>query len=476
MSAKLFAIELFKISSKSIPVLDDRLFVHCPLTQSALENMLTQRNSSYSGTGRAEQWLIRQKLNMHHVWWAIVSVVNLGLLITLQNAESLPYFSGAFSVGNLLLSTLIRNELILHGLYRLAVAVSKRITLGKYYTNASVHYIGGVHVACAAWGVVWLLINILHHLNHWNHPILAVTSWTLLILLLIITLTSTPSFRHRFHNIFEKIHRYGGWTCLAILVLHVVSLQSSIDSNSEYSLNTALSNSMILMTALIIVSVFLPWITIQRFDRFTVHCPSLGVLVLSIPGRADIGTFARISTDLVEWHSFSVARMYFDQQTGESKIQLIIATAGDWTKSIIDRVYQGNVPKQIWVRRVKPPGFMFSINAYSRVLVIATGAGIAPVLPYVAKNGDKLRLLWIGNDHQATYGEEIWSMITAHPHLKIYDTGVHGRPDAGQLTLQTVKEFRPQAVFCVSNKAVTQAVVQACLAKGIPAYGATWDS
>lgn len=170
---------------------------------SLLENMLTQRDLSQRRARRTEQWLIRQKLNMHYVWWAIVSVINLGLLIACQSTESLPYFSGAFSIGNLLLATLIRNELILHGLYRLAVAVSQRIELGRYYINTSVHYIGGVHVSAAIWGIVWLLINILQHLNRWSHLILAATSWTLLVFLLCITLTSTPLFRYKFHNAFE---------------------------------------------------------------------------------------------------------------------------------------------------------------------------------------------------------------------------------------------------------------------------------
>jgi hypothetical protein len=34
-----------------------------------------------------------------------------------------------------------------------------------------------------------------------------------------------PIIRRRFHNIFEHIHRYVGWTCLIILIIHVVFLQ-----------------------------------------------------------------------------------------------------------------------------------------------------------------------------------------------------------------------------------------------------------
>ena len=149
---------------------------------------------------------------------------------------------------------------------------------------------------------------------------------------------------------------------------------------------------------------------------------------------------------------------------------------GDWTKSLIRQVEKGKLPEKLWVRRVKPPGFMFSINAYSRVIVIATGAGIAPVVPHVIENGHKLHIVWIGNNHQQTYGQEVFSLLDSHPRCNIYDTGVHGRPDVGQLAIQAFGDFKAQAVFCVSNQTLTKNVVQACLSKGIPAYGATWDS
>lgn len=115
------------------------------------------------------------------------------------------------------------------------------------------------------------------------------------------------------------------------------------------------------MIALMVFSIFLPWISVQCFDNFRMHCPSEGVLVITLPGRADVGTFARISLDGIEWHSFSVAGTSFSKQTDESEIHLIIGAIGDWTKNLIRQVEKGNLPKRLWVRRVKPPGFMFSI-------------------------------------------------------------------------------------------------------------------
>lgn len=430
--------------------------------------------------------MFKQNFNMHVFWWILVSLVNILLLVIFYDTLYLTDISTTiFSVSNILVAILVRNELILHLLYRLAVWTSVKIVYGKYYLNSSVHYIGGVHASCATWGFLWLIVDEFQQLGNpsdplsmaiSNDPVSIATSSILLTLLFIIIITAIPPFRHKFHDTFEISHRYLGWSCLIILVLHQIRFQFIIALNQAYPLETLLTNPVLLTIALMIFSIFLPWISVQCFDNFRMDCPSVGVLVVTLPGKADVGTFARISLDGIEWHSFSVAGTSFNKQTAESEIHLIIGAVGDWTKNLIRQVEKGNLPKRLWVRRVKPPGFMFSINAYSRVVVIATGAGIAPVIPHAIENSHKLCIVWIANEHKQTYGEKLWSLLNSHPRCNIFDTGIHGRPDVEQLAIQAVRDFRAQAVFCVSNQAVTKKVVKACLEKGIPAYGATWDS
>ena len=430
--------------------------------------------------------MFKQNFNMHVFWWSLVSLVNILLLVSFYQTIYFTDLSTAiFSVSNILVAILVRNELILHFLYRLAVWTSVKIVYGKYYLNSGVHYIGGVHASCATWGFLWLIVDVLQQLGNPSDPLSMVTSSDpisiatssiLLTLLFIIILTAIPPLRHKFHDTFEISHRYLGWSCLVILVLHQTRFQFILALNQAYPLESLLTNPVLLMIALGIFSVFLPWISVQCFDNVKWHCPSEGVLVVTLPGQADVGSFARISLDGIEWHSFSVAGMNFYKQTAESEIHLIIGAVGDWTKNLIRQVKKGNLPKRLWVRRVKPPGFMFSINAYSRVVVIATGAGIAPVIPHVRENGHKLSIIWVANEHEQTYGKELWSLLDSHPRCNIFDTGIHGRPNVEHLAIQAVQDFRAQAVFCVSNKAVTEKVVKTCLDQGIPAYGATWDS
>ena len=41
----------------------------------------------------------------------------------------------------------------------------------------------------------------------------------------------------------------------------------------------------------------------------------------------------------------------------------------------------GQAPARLWVRRMRGYGFMYHAQAYRQVLIVATGAGIGPVLP-----------------------------------------------------------------------------------------------
>lgn len=56
------------------------------------------------------------------------------------------------------------------------------------------------------------------------------------------------------------------------------------------------------------------------------------------------------------------------------------------------------------------------------------------------------------------------------------DTRKHGKPDLVKLTLKMVKEFDAEAVGVISNQTLTEKLVYNLNARGIPAYGAIFDS
>ena len=56
------------------------------------------------------------------------------------------------------------------------------------------------------------------------------------------------------------------------------------------------------------------------------------------------------------------------------------------------------------------------------------------------------------------------------------DTRTYGKPDMVKLTYRLVKEFNAEAVCIISNQKLTEKVVYGMMSRGIPAFGAIWDS
>ena len=56
------------------------------------------------------------------------------------------------------------------------------------------------------------------------------------------------------------------------------------------------------------------------------------------------------------------------------------------------------------------------------------------------------------------------------------DTRKNGKPDMVKLTYRLVKEFDAECVCIISNQKLTQKVVYGMTSRGIPAFGAIWDS
>lgn len=58
----------------------------------------------------------------------------------------------------------------------------------------------------------------------------------------------------------------------------------------------------------------------------------------------------------------------------------------------------------------------------------------------------------------------------------ILDTRKYGKPDMVKLTYRLVREFNAEAVCIISNQKLTRKVVYGMVSRGIPAFGAIWDS
>lgn len=76
-----------------------------------------------------------------------------------------------------------------------------------------------------------------------------------------------------------------------------------------------------------------------------------------------------------------------------------------------------------------------------------------------------------------TFGKGIMDDVyNADPGAIVHDTKKQGRPDLVKLTWNAVQDFNAEAVIVISNEKLTKKVVYGMETRGIPAYGAIWDS
>lgn len=117
------------------------------------------------------------------------------------------------------------------------------------------------------------------------------------------------------------------------------------------------------------------------------------------------------------------------------------------------------------------------VPLFRRVLLVATGSGIGPCAPSIFAESTSIRLLWTAPNVRKTYGDEfVDAILEKEPGAVIYDTRTHGKPDMVKLAHRLFQEFEAEAVCIISNKALTDKVVYGLSSRGVPAYGAIWDS
>jgi len=114
---------------------------------------------------------------------------------------------------------------------------------------------------------------------------------------------------------------------------------------------------------------------------------------------------------------------------------------------------------------------------FKSVVYVATGSGIGPVMPHLLAARLPIQLIWSTRSPRKTYGDEwVDEILRAQPGALIWDTDERGKPDLVQLAYGAVQASGAEAVICIANQRLTQQVVQELEARGIPAYGAIWDS
>ena len=367
----------------------------------------------------------------------------------------------ALTLVNFAAAVLIRQQNVLNLLYGLAGRGSRTWPLWIRWSVSKVHHVGGIHAGAALAGTAWLLAFAAAATATRAHDPAAVDITTLALLyglvglMLLVVLCAAPPVRRRAHNVFELSHRFCGWTAIGLfwaLTLHV---------GSDWQVS---------VLAVLTLSVASPWLKLRRVP-ITVERPSGHAVIVHFdhgvtPAFASGVAISR--SPLREWHAFATVAT-----PGRSGYRLLISRAGDWTGRFID-----DPPSHVWVRGIPVSAPMAKVALlYQRVVYVATGSGIGPILGQILADRVPATLVWSTRDPRSTYGDALVDEVeAAQPDAVIWDTTERGKPDLAELTRRACREFGAEAAFVVSNQSTTRRLVHQLERRGIPAFGPIWDS
>lgn len=408
--------------------------------------------------------------SLYRRFFTIVLVANVvAILITVRFSKEGKQLEnlGTAVAANLAAAVLMRQDHVVNLLFTVACAVPVSWPLWLRRNCAKVYHIGGLHSGCAIAATFWLLLFSIAGSVMQTSVVVQVVSYLILALLLAIIGTAHPDFRAKLHNRFELMHRFAGWTALALFWIQVVLLVDSLRGDSPLGIALTRSPAFWLL-AIATSSVALPWLNLRKVTvRSDVLSPHAVRLYFDYCTPV-VGTAVRLSnTPLAEWHAF--ATIAKPQEKGFS---LLVSNAGDWTSHQIK-----TAPTKIWVRGVPACGVLRIAPLFKNIVLVATGSGIGPCLPVIYARKVPARIFWSTPNPEKTFGGEIIQAIkNADSDAVIHNTKTMGRPDMVAITYRLLRESGAEAVCVISNKKLTQMIVYAMESRGIPAFGAIFDS
>lgn len=440
---------------------------------------------------------------------------------------------------NILAALLVRNEHVVNAFFTIFGSWPKKLPLPVRRTFAKVYSYGGIHSGCSIAATLWYIVFLALMMKDFATAeqsmvrcCIYVVSYTVIVLLCLIIAFALPRVRVCMHNWFEGMHRFMGWT--AILLFWVQTFLLAVDTASTQNLPF----SMVLATTptlwiLVVITLLIayPWTRLRLRDVeaevLSDHCVKLNFkytnvqygqavrlsdaplrethafavipnpVVPETPSRGhDSGARTPICTDITAREKSTAlstttlphASPFPDSERGFS---VLVSNAGDWTRKIIRKP-----PTRIYTRGVPQYGVLRIAGLFSPVLVVATGSGIGPCLSlFVQRPDHPVRIIWSAPCPVETYGQGVVDLIyRADPGAVVIDTKKTGRADLLGLAWRVWQGSRKgaesldafgksatgkgkcEAVVVISNQAVTRKVVYGLESRGLPAYGAIFDS
>lgn len=376
---------------------------------------------------------------------------------------------------NLAAAVLVRQQFVINALAWLVTRpptswpLRLRWMLGKYY------HFGGLHVGAAVAGTLWYLVLVVSLFRDAavgvgeasnGHMAVAVTIVTLLAVMIVMAL---PRLRAAQHDRFEVSHRFCGWVVLVLVWINT-TLLVDIHRGGESLIEALLAAPSFWLVALTAVLAIWPWLLLRRVP-ITYEQPSSHAVIVKLDHGVTpaVGTTRPISRDpFVGWHHFANV----PAAPGDRGYRMVVSRAGDWTSAFVDQP-----PTHVWVRGIPTMGVANVRKLFKKVVLVATGSGIGPMLGHLLDTSVPSRLIWVTKNPRRTYGDQLIDEIeAAHPDATIWNTTERGKPDVLRLAYAAYIESGAEAVVCIANRTVTWQVVHGLESRGIPAFGPIWDS
>ncbi|KAF8559512.1 hypothetical protein OG21DRAFT_1492837 [Imleria badia] len=434
--------------------------------------------------------------NSYRRFFTVIFILNF-IALGFAAAGLWPYaarYPGALVVGNLNFAVLMRNEIFGRLLYLFVNTCFAKWTplYFRLGCTSTLQHLGGIHSSCAISGIAWLIYMIVNQYKVkyvYSDSLLAFGVITVIVLL-ITMIAGLPWVRNTHHNVFERNHRFFGWTSLFMTWVFTL-LTNTYDVTDEkwdrsggYVVRQQAFWYCMGMTLFII----LPWICTRKVP-VDIELPSPKVAVLRFERGMQQGLLARISRSMVmEYHAFGI----ISEGTHAKYHYLICGVQGDFTKSLVN-----DPPRKIWTRQLKFAGVSNTSTLYKRGIRICTGTGLGAALstciqsPYWRETICSEEswwlicippcryLIWIGSDQEKTFGPTISGLIHRHigpERLLLWDSKERGgRPDTMKILKEVYDYWQAEVVFITSNYVGNFEIQHGCKALGIPAFGTLWD-
>jgi hypothetical protein len=427
-----------------------------------------------------QRWLRHRLFILYRRFFTIVVLSNLAVacFILYRNIEEDRYMLADLATAtatNLCMAVLMRSEPVVNLLFTILCSVPTSWPLAIRRHCARIFHIGGIHSGCAVASLIWFSIFTIGASLEFGKPstirCLTLTSVVLTYLLwplfVGIACMSHPSIRAKHHNLWEHTHRLGGW--LALIILWIQTFFATRDLAYGVTASHAyLHSPPIWLLTVTTMAIIFPWLSLRKVPVRSEVLSSHAVRIWFDYTTPSVGTSVRLAErPLGDWHGFAT----ITNANGKG-FSLVVSNAGDFTRRAISRA-----PTHIYVRGIPACGVLRIATLFKSVVLVATGSGIGPCLSVIIAKKTPCRILWTAPNPEETFGKDIMdSVLECDPKAIIHNTRTQGKPDMNLLAYQLWKESGAEAVCVISNKRFTTSTVYAMESRGIPAYGAIFDS